>query len=132
MHGLFQIVDAPKIDENKDSEVIEFRKIMHYMCFTWWDKIPWNEQLSEEEQTHHHTTTCRKKEGVACRFNAPCAPSVKTQIVDCEEKTNETVVKHSKKSIYKVFYIITICDLSDVTLSEILECGVTQNSIKIH
>ena len=48
-------------------------------------------------QTDHHTTTCRKKKGVACRFNAPWAPSDKTRIARSEEKINETIVKQSKK-----------------------------------
>ena len=40
------IVDAPKIDENEDSEIVEFID-KYIMCFTWWYKIPWNEQLSK-------------------------------------------------------------------------------------
>ena len=61
-----------------------------------------------------------------CRFNAPWEPSDKTRIVCSEEKTDETVVKQSKKLIDKVLsYIVTISDLSDVMLPEILEeCGV--------
>ena len=64
---------------------------------------------------------------VACRFNAPCAPSDKTKIVRSEEKIDETIVRQSKKLIVKVIsYIAIISDPSDVTLSEILEeCGVT-------
>ena len=62
-----------------------------------------------------------------CRFNAPWAPADKTRIVRSDEKIDETTVKQSKKLIDKVlFYIVTISDVSDVTLSEILgECGVT-------
>ena len=83
--------------------------------------------LVKKVQTHHHTTTCRKKKSVVCRFNAPWAPSDKTKIVRSEEKIDESIVKQSKKRIDKLLsYIITISDLSDVTLSEILgECGVT-------
>ena len=83
--------------------------------------------LVKRVQTHHHTTTCRKKKGVACRFNAPWAPSDKTRIGRSEEKIDETIVKQSKKLIEKVLsYIVAISNLSDVTLSEILEdCGVT-------
>ena len=32
MHALIHVVDAPKIDEHEDSEVVEF--IDKYMCFT--------------------------------------------------------------------------------------------------
>ena len=78
-------------------------------------------------QTDNHTTTCRKKKGVVCRFNAPWAPSDKTRIVRSEEKIDETIVRQSKKLIEKVLsYIVTISELSGVTLSEILEewmCG---------
>ena len=83
--------------------------------------------MVKKVQTHHHTTTCRKKKGVVCRFNAPWAPSNKTKIVHFEEKIDKTIVNQSKKLIEKVFsYIVTISDLSDVSLSQILEeCGVT-------
>ena len=68
-------------------------------------------------QTHHHITTCRKKNGVACRFNAPWAPSNKTRIVCSEEKIDKTIVKQSKKLTEKVLSYIVTSDLSDVTLS---------------
>ena len=73
-------------------------------------------------KTYHHTTTCTKKNGVVFRFNAPWAPSNKTRIVRSEEKIDETIVNQSKKLIEKVLsYIVTISDLSDVTLSQILD-----------
>ena len=73
-------------------------------------------------QTHHPITTCRKKKGVACRFNALWTPSDNTRIVRSDEKIGETIVKQSKKLIDKILsYIITISDLRVVTLSEILE-----------
>ena len=55
------------------------------------------------------------------------APSNKTRIVRSEEKIDETIVNQSEKFIEKVLsYIVTVSDLSDVTLSQILEeCGVT-------
>ena len=78
--------------------------------------------LVKKLQTHHHTTTFRKNKGVACRFNTPWAPSDKTRIVRSEEKIHEAIVKQSKKLIEKVLsYSVTISDVSDVTLSEILE-----------
>ena len=55
----------------------------------------------------------------------------KTRIVWSEEKTDETIVKQSRKLIHKVLsYIVTVSDLSDVTLSEILELH--QNSMAMH
>ena len=76
-------------------------------------------------QIYHYTTTCRKKKGL-CRFNAPWAPSNKTRIVCSEEKIDETIVNQCKNLIEKVLsFNVTISDLSDVTLSKILEeCGV--------
>ena len=83
--------------------------------------------LVKKVQTHHQATTCRKNNNLVCRFNASWAPSDKTRIVHSEEKIDETIVKQSKKLIDKVVScIVTISDLSDVTLSEILEeFGVT-------
>ena len=52
----------------------------------------------------------------------PWVPSDKTRIVYSGEKIDKNIVNQSKKLIEKVFsYIVTISDLSDVMLSEILE-----------
>ena len=127
MHAPIHIVDAPKTDENKDSEAVEF--IDKYITWAVPDetKYPEMSNLVKKVQTHHHTTTCWKKKGVTCRFNAHWAPTDKTRIVRSEEKIDENIVKQSSKRIDKVLsYFVTISDLSDVTLSEILEeCGVT-------
>ena len=128
MHAPIHIVDAPKIDENEDSEVVEF--IDKYITCALPDatKYPEMSNLVKKVQTHHHTTTCRKKKEIACRLNAPWPLSNKTRIIRSEEKIDETIVNQSKKLIKKVvFNIVTISDLSDVTLSQILEeCGVTE------
>ena len=126
MHVLIHIVDAPKIDGNKGSGVVEFTDKYITSAFDE-TKYPEMSYLVKKVQVHHHLTTCRKKK-VACRINAPWAPSNKTRIVHSVEKIDETIVKHSKRLIDKVLsYIITRSDLSDVTLSEILEeCGVTE------
>ena len=127
MHAPIHIVGTPNIDENKDSEVVEF--INQYITCALPDvtKYPEMSNLVKKVQTHHHTTTCRKKKGVACRFNAPWVPSNETRIIRFEEKIDETIVSQSKKIIEKVLsYIVTISDLSHITLSQILEeCGVT-------
>ena len=89
----------------------------------------------KKAQTHHHTATSRKKKGVVCRFNAPWAPSNKTRIGCSEEKIDEAIVNQSKKRIEKVLsYIVTISDLSVVTLSQMLEeCVELQhNSMTMH
>ena len=122
MHAPIHIVDAPKIDENEDSEVVEF--IDKYITCALPDttKYPEMSNLIKKVQTHHQTTTCRKKKKVVCRFNASWAPSSKTRIVRSEEKMDEAIVNQSKKLIEKVLsYILTISDLSDVTLSQILK-----------
>ena len=82
-----------KIDKNEDSEVVKF--IDKYITCALPDetKFPEMSNLVKKLQTHHHTITCRKKKGVACRFNAPWAPSDKTRIVRSEEKIDETIVK---------------------------------------
>ena len=78
--------------------------------------------LVKKVQPHYDSTTCRKIKEVVCRFNAPWAPSNKTRIIRFEEKIDETIVNQSKKLIEKVLsYIVTISDLSDVTLSQILD-----------
>ena len=58
------IADAPKIDENEDSEVSEF--IDKYITRALPDatKYPEMSNLVKKVQTHHHTATCRKKKGV--------------------------------------------------------------------
>ena len=127
MHAPIPIADAPKVDENEDSEVVEV--IDKYITCALPDatRYPEMSNLEKKVQTHHHTATCRKKQGVVCIFNAPWAPSNKTRIVHSAEKIDETIVNQKKKVIEKVHsYIVTISDLSDVTLSQISEeCGVT-------
>ena len=126
IHAPIHIVDFPKIDENEDCEVAFINYCISCALLNE-TKYPEISNLVKKVQSHHHTTICRKKKGVACRFNAPWAPADKTRIVRSDEKIDETIVKQSKKLIDKVlFYIVTISDVSDVTLSEILgECGVT-------
>ena len=109
------VVDAPKIDENEDSEVVEF--IDYITCaFPDVTKYPETSSLFKKVQKHHHTSTCEK--GVVCRFKPPWAPSSKTRIVHSKEKVGGATVKQSKKLIDKVLsYTFTISDLSVVTLS---------------
>ena len=80
MHSPIHIVDAPKSDENEVSDVVEF--IDKYITCALPDVAEYSEMsnLAKKVQTHHHTTTCRKKKGVACRFNSLWAPSNKTRI----------------------------------------------------
>ena len=72
MHAPIHIVNAPKINENEDSEVAEF--IDNYITCTLHDetKYPELSNLVKKVQTHHHTTTCR--------------PSDKTRTVQSDEK----------------------------------------------
>ena len=50
------VVDAPKIDENEDSEVVEFCN--KYITCALADEIKYPE--ISKVQTINHTTTCRK------------------------------------------------------------------------
>ena len=125
MHAPIHIVDAPKIDENNDGEVIEFIDKYFTCALPDEEKCPEMNKLVKKVQIHHHTTTCRNKKGVTCRFNAPWTPSIETRIVRCEENIDEMKVKSSKKLIAKVLScIVKICY---VTQSGILgKCGVTE------
>ena len=127
MHAPIHIVDPPKIDENEDCEIVEFIDKYITCCVLDATKYPEMSHLVKKVQTHHHKTTCRKKKRVACRFNAPWAPSDKIRKVRSEEKIDQTIVNQNKKLTEKVLsYIVTISNLSDITLSQILEeCGVT-------
>ena len=128
MHVPIHVVDAPKIDENEDSEVVEF--IDKYITCSLPDenKHPELTSLVKKVQTHHHTTTCRKKKGITCRFNAPWPPSDETKIVRREEDMDKTKLAASKKLLEKVLsYIVKIDDLSNITQTELLAmCGVTK------
>ena len=104
----------------RTSEIVQF--IGKYIMCILLDQTKYHEisNFVKKVQTNHHTGTRRKKKGVAFRFNAPWAPSDQTRIVRSEQKIDEMIVKQSKILAEKVFsYIVTISDLSDVTLSEI-------------
>lgn len=96
MHAPIHVADAPKIDISEDSEVVAF--IDKYITCALRDetKYPEINKLVKKVQTFHHTTTCRKQKGVACRFNAPWAPSDETRIVHSEENMDEAKVNQSK------------------------------------
>ena len=72
MHSPIHKVGAPKNYGNQDSEEVEF--IYKYITCALPDKICWNEQLSKQS-ADAPSTTCRKKKGVASRFNALWATS---------------------------------------------------------
>ena len=73
LHCAIHVKDAPKLDENTDSEILEF--IHKYITFfiPHKDAKPELHELVISRQTHTCTTTCRKKKGVCCCFNAPPA-----------------------------------------------------------
>ena len=73
VHAPFHVVDAPKINENEDNEVIEF--IDKYITCSLPDDIEHPEiYLILLIFLYVCTTTCRKKKGVTCRFNDPWPP----------------------------------------------------------
>ena len=99
MHAPIHVVDAPKTDENNDSEVIEFIDKCIICVLPDEEKYPEMNKLVRKVQIHHYTTICEKKKGVTCRFNAPWTPSMETRIVRCEETIDEMKGKSSKKLI---------------------------------
>ena len=105
-HAPIHIVDAPKIDENEDSEVVEF--IDKYITCALPDetKYPEMSNLVKKVHTHYHTTTCRKKTVVVCRFNDSWTPSDKTRIVCSDKKIDKTKVDQSKDLLMKYFLIV--------------------------
>ena len=109
MHAPTHTADAPKGDQNENSVVVEFMD--KYITFTLPDetKYPKISNLVKRAQTHRHTTTCRKKKGIACRFNAPWVWSDKTRIVHSEEKIDETIVKQSKSTFLYYYNKWSIC-----------------------
>ena len=125
VHTSIHVVGAPKIDENEDSDVVEF--IDKYITCSMPDEnqYPDLQKSVKSVQTHHHTITCRKKKGVTCRFNAPWPPSEKTCII--RGNIDQDELEESKRIVDKVLSEMTsVLDLSDVTLEDILEtCGVS-------
>ena len=105
IHASIHGVDAPKIDENNDSEVIEFIDKYITRALPDEEKYPEMNKLVKKEQTHNHTATCRKKKAVTCRFNASWTPSMETRIVRCEENIDEIKVKSNKIQLRKYFLI---------------------------
>ena len=63
MHAPIHVVDAPKIDENTNSEVIEFIDKYITCALPDEEKYPEMNKLVRKVHTHHHITTCRKKRG---------------------------------------------------------------------
>ena len=111
MHAPIYVIDSSK---NEDSEIGGFID----KCITC--ALP-DETKYVEIRNLVKKVKSRKKD-VASRFNATWVPSDESRIVHCEENMNETKIKQSKKLFDKVnSYIVTMNDLSHITLSEILE-----------
>ena len=117
MHAPIHVVDAPKIDENNDSKVIEFIDKCNTCALPDEEKYPEMSKLVRKVQTHHHATTFRKKKVVTWRFNALWTPSMETRIVRCEENKDEMKVKSSKVLIKKVLSFIVKIDISLISHS---------------
>lgn len=97
MHVPIHLVDAPKIYESEDSELVDF--IDNYITCALPDEAKYLEisNLIKKLQCHHYTTTCKQKKGVACTFNASWVPSDETRTVHSEENMDEVKVKQGKK-----------------------------------
>ena len=90
-HVALHVKDAPKLDKDPDSEVIEFIDKFITVSEPNTETEPELHELVTSRWTHRHTFTCRKKKGVRCRFNAPWPPSDRTIILRGENLTNEEV-----------------------------------------
>lgn len=122
-HVAIHVKDAPILDKNPESEVVQF--IDKYITCAIPDKDtePELHDLVTSRLTHKCTTTCRKKKGVRCRFNSPWPVSDQTKIARGEGVTRDEV-KQSKKIVDKVLTEIvdnrTTEELCNVTLEDIL------------
>ena len=123
-HCAIHVKDAPKLDENTDSEIVEFIDKYITCSIPHKDAEPELHELVISRLTHKFTTTCRKKKGVYCRFNLPWPASEQTRTVRGEDVTNEEV-KQSKKVVDKVLHEIvdnrTTEQLHHVKLQDILD-----------
>ena len=63
MHALIHILDAPKVDENEDSELGEFIEKCITRALPDETKHPKSSNLLKKVQTCYHVTTSRKKKG---------------------------------------------------------------------
>ena len=81
VHAPIRIVDATKIDENEDSDLVVYIDKYSTCALPDETKYPEMRNLVKIVQIHNHATTCRKKENGTCRFNAPWAPLDQTRIV---------------------------------------------------
>ena len=123
-HCAIHVKDAPKLDENSDSEIVEF--IDKYITCSIPDQKtePDLYELVTSRLTHNCTTTCRKKRGVRCRFNAPWPVCEQTMIVRGNDISND-VVKKSKKICDKVLNEISNNrreeELGQLTIKDILD-----------
>ena len=120
IHSLIHVKDAPKIDENDDSEIIEFIDKYCTVALPNKDSHPILYKLVSTVETHKHTFTCRKTKDKFCRFGYPQLPSESTKIIRVQEVDKKKIAA-AKKILDKVLLqLIQIDDLSTVTLSEIL------------
>ena len=128
-HCAIHVKDAPKLDENTDSEILEFIDKYITCSIPHKDAPPELHELVISRLTHECAITCRKR-GFCCHSNAPWPASEQTRIVRGEDDTNEEV-KQSKKVVYKVLHEIvdnrTTEELHHVKLQDILDsCGVSE------
>ena len=123
MHAWLHMVDAPKIYKNEDSEVVKF--IDNGITCALPDETKYSEMSNLVKKCRLTIIQPLEERSLTCIFNAPWALSDKSRVVRFEEQIDETTVKQSKKLIEKEL-VVTISDLSGLTLSEIFEeCRVT-------
>jgi hypothetical protein len=120
-HGVFHVVDAPRLNENSDEEIVQF--IDQYVSaeLPVESKDPELHALVSHLQTHHHTRTCKKR-GQACRFGYPKAPSPQTLLSKPPTGDNAITLKKESEVILKRVYTVMEDwdDTESLTTSNIL------------
>lgn len=103
-HLATHILDAPRLDEASNEEVVQF--VDKYVSCCLPDEETQNDlyKLVTELNTHKHTKTC-KKHGSECRFSFPRPLSPATLIARPQQidENDRMTVAHAKDIMKKVY-----------------------------
>lgn len=128
-HLATHILDAPRLDEASNEEVVQF--VDKYVSCCLPDEETQNDlyKLVTELNTHKHTKTC-KKHGSECRFSFPRPLSPATLIARPQQidENDRMTVAHAKDIMKKVYNSMSDWNyLKPMTLDGVLKAsGVSQ------
>ncbi len=139
-HCLFWIENAPKLDTDKDEEVIKFiDKYVSCKMPSEVEDFKLNDILSHVQMhSRKHSKSCKKK-GTECRFNFPRPPSERTFVVrhkpDEDNKINKASAKqesdHAKELLKSVWEAVKKEDNQHKSTHEIFkDIGITQKTFE--